>query len=312
MLDFRELSQDGTDLERLTREIFVNEGYEVHWTGKGTDGGRDLIVVEKVKGPLSDFERKWLIQCKHKAHSGQSIGKSEANSLITDCERINATGYLMVCTTALSSGLIQAYKEISDKRELKIQYWDEVRLEDRLLKPCNFHLIHQFFPKSSNRVGWKIYNSDSPSFWAAHYKNTFLYLSSRLNMHFQGLSTVESIYNIVEEVSKEFKVSMRLRAVYYDDKYTNYYAFVDLLIDKRDERFLNEERNPFMESEYEKLIAQVEQALPYCVNIDIGYLPIQWDLKGYQVNKSHDGYDPLGKEYYTPYIQNFRLGYDRN
>nr|WGD83592.1 restriction endonuclease [Bacillus subtilis] len=57
MLDFKELSQDGTDLERLVREIFVREGYEVHWTGKGSDGGRDLIVTEKVQGPLSKFER---------------------------------------------------------------------------------------------------------------------------------------------------------------------------------------------------------------------------------------------------------------
>jgi hypothetical protein len=309
MLDFRELSKDGTDLERLTREIFVNEGYEVHWTGKGADGGRDLIVIERVKGPLSDFERKWLVQCKHKAHSGQSIGKSEADSLITDSERIKATGYLMVCTTALSSGLIQAYKEISDNRELKIQYWDEVRLEDRLLKPCNFHLINQFFPRTSNDVGWKIYNTDTPSFWAAHYKNTFLYLSSRLNMHFKGLSTVESIYKIVGGVSEKFKVTIRLRAVYYDDKYTNYYAFVDVLVDKGK---FKEERNPFKESEYDKFISEVEQELPYAVPIDIGYLSVQWDVKGYEVNKSHDGYDPLGKEFYSPYIQNFRLGYERN
>jgi HJR/Mrr/RecB family endonuclease len=40
--------KDGTDLERLVREIFVREDYEVHWTGKESDGGSNLILNEKV------------------------------------------------------------------------------------------------------------------------------------------------------------------------------------------------------------------------------------------------------------------------
>lgn len=79
MLNFRELSKDGTDLERLVREIFVREGYETHWTEKGPDGGRDLLVVEKVQGPLSKFERTWLVQCKHNAHSGKRRVKLLSN-----------------------------------------------------------------------------------------------------------------------------------------------------------------------------------------------------------------------------------------
>lgn len=140
MLDFRELPEDGTDLERLVREIFIREGYETHWTGKGADGGRDLVVVEKVSGPLSDFSRTWLVQCKHKAHSGKSVGKDEANSIITDCRRIKATGYLLVCTTQPSSGLINAYQELEESEQLVIKYWDSVTLENIFFKnPVTFH-----------------------------------------------------------------------------------------------------------------------------------------------------------------------------
>ncbi|WP_449598478.1 restriction endonuclease [Niallia sp. Marseille-Q9988] len=45
------MSVDGTDLECLVRGIFVREGYETLWTGKGPDGGRDLLIVEKVQEP---------------------------------------------------------------------------------------------------------------------------------------------------------------------------------------------------------------------------------------------------------------------
>lgn len=233
MLNFKELAKDGTDLERLTREIFSREGFEVHWTGKGPDGGRDLIVIEKVQGPLSKFRRKWLVQCKHNAHSGKSIGKDEANSLITDCERIKAQGYLMVCTTSLSSGLIQAYEELKEQRNMFIDYWDEVRLEDRLLKPTNFQLINQFFPISSKSVGWKIYNTNSPSFWASHYKDSFIYLSARLNMHFPALSIVNKIHKYSEDIGERFGIITMLRAVYFDDKNTNYLAYLDFLVDER-------------------------------------------------------------------------------
>lgn len=315
LLDFKELSQDGTDLERLVREIFVREGYKVHWTGKGSDGGRDLILTEKVQGPLSKFERTWLVQCKHKAFSGKSIGKEEANSLVTDCKRINATGYLMVCTTSLSSGLIQAYKELSSGLEFVIDYWDEVKLEDRLLKPCNFSLIEQFFTKSSKNVGWRIYNTESPSFWAANYRRSFLYLSSRLSIHFSTVTYIEKIYSIVEKTYKELlqetgvkEIDLQLRAIYYDDKHTNYHAFADFIADDR-----TAPNNPFERSELKDYLKEIlEERLSPWIEIDEGVLPLIWDVKVYfEKGYSSDSYDPHSKEYYTPYMSNFRNGYSR-
>lgn len=45
-----------------------------------------LLIVEKVQGPLSKFERTWLVQCKHKAHSGKSVGREDSYSIVTDCK----------------------------------------------------------------------------------------------------------------------------------------------------------------------------------------------------------------------------------
>ncbi|MGE7661318.1 restriction endonuclease [Peribacillus sp. NPDC097197] len=315
MLDFTELSIDGTDLERLVREIFVREGFETHWTGKGPDGGRDLLIVEKVQGPLSNFERTWLVQCKHKAHSGRSVGREESYSLVTDCKSANADGYLLVCTTALTTGLINTYRELQSNGEIVIDYWDEVKIEDRLLKPCNFSLINQFFPRSSSKVGWKIYNTHLTSFWTAHYKRAFLYLSSRLSVHFKTVSYISSIYNCVQAVYKELElnvkgIDMQLRAVYYDDKYTNYIAFVDFFADKKDVR-----ENPFELSDLKRDIEEAlrNELVHYMVTLDEGEgLSLTWDVKVYFVRGySDDGFDSHGKEYYTPYIDNFRYGYSR-
>ncbi|UOR13956.1 restriction endonuclease [Halobacillus amylolyticus] len=298
------------------REVFVREGYETHWTGKGPDGGRDLIVHEKVQGPLSKFERKWLVQCKHKSHSGKPLGKDEANSLTTDCRRIGATGYLMVCTTALTSGLINAYKELESSENIVIDYWDEVRLEDRLLKPGNFALINQFFPESSDRVSWKVYNTNTPSFWAAHYKKDFLYLSSRLSLHFPTVSYIGRIYDYVQDVYNQLRldvneVDLQIRGIFYNDKHTEYTVFVDFIADQH---IAN--ANPFeLTNQEENLVNDINAHLCNFIEVNekgqIGSIPLNWDIKVYFKNRSSDGYDRHAKEFYTPFIDNLKNGYRR-
>ena len=46
MLDFKELNEDGNDFELLVRELLNNRGLEVYWSGKGADGGKDLLCIE--------------------------------------------------------------------------------------------------------------------------------------------------------------------------------------------------------------------------------------------------------------------------
>lgn len=295
MLDFKELPKDGTDLERLVREIFIREGYETKWTGKGADGGRDLIVIEKLEGPLSEYERTWLVQCKHKAHSGESVGSAESNSIITDCRRIKATGYLLVCTTQPSSGLMQAYDELQS--EMTIKYWDSVNLENILLKPCNFPLIHTFFPVSSKSVGWRIYNTNSPSFWAANYKHSFFYLSARLGMKFDSFRMVQKINKLIEDASEKSKTKLELRAIYYDDKYTNYKAYIDQLIEK------NDNYNPFSDN--------LQTSIERFIKVDDGYIPIDWDIKTHVINSSSDSFHPHEQGYYEPYLNNYKTGSER-
>lgn len=47
MLDFTELPQDGQLFEQLVRELLFSLGYKIFWTGRGADGGRDLLCLEE-------------------------------------------------------------------------------------------------------------------------------------------------------------------------------------------------------------------------------------------------------------------------
>ena len=49
MLDFKELPQDGEAFEQLIRELLFSYGMTVEWSGRGPDGGRDLICCESLK-----------------------------------------------------------------------------------------------------------------------------------------------------------------------------------------------------------------------------------------------------------------------
>jgi hypothetical protein len=179
MLDFKELPTDGIAFEQLIRELLIRSGFEVHWTGVGPDGGRDLVVTEKVSGQLAPFQRKWLVSCKHHAHSENSVGLDDIRDIVDACAAVDAEGFLLACSTQPSSSVVRRLEEIQANRTLLTKYWDAVEIEKRLDTPVTFPLISLFFPVGATARPWRIYNTESPSYWAANYKDYFVYLTSR-------------------------------------------------------------------------------------------------------------------------------------
>ncbi|PTS81233.1 hypothetical protein DBR17_09895 [Sphingomonas sp. HMWF008] len=78
-LDFTEIapaqSGPGRDgFELFARELLLAEGFRiVEQPDRGADGGRDMIVEEERLGPGGANIIRWLVSCKHKAHSGTSV-----------------------------------------------------------------------------------------------------------------------------------------------------------------------------------------------------------------------------------------------
>ena len=305
MIDFTELPEDGIKFEQMIRELLVLEGFETHWTGVGQDGGRDLIVTEKLRGELSEYERKWLISCKHTANYGKSLGREQAGNISEDCKAIGAEGYILVCSTQPTSSLVTRLEEIEKNQGIITKFWDSIEIENRLSKPNTFKLIHTFFPKSSANYEWKIYNAFSPAFWAANYKDYFLYLSCRHSNTYPYLESIETIASIIEKVPiyKDKKYGwdshyLRLRAVYYDDKHCTHIAYVDYIFPKG-----TDNNNIIQPKILEKLLFNAFGEKEH----KIMNLP-SWDILYLEENTGSDSFQLDHKLFYEPYIKEFERG----
>src|SRR5262245_2466892 len=98
MIDFSELPKDGKAFEQFVRELLLILGVHPQWTGQGPDQGRDILATEALSGSIEKAERRWLVQCKHFAHSGKCVGRADVGPILDDCRQVDATGYLVVCS----------------------------------------------------------------------------------------------------------------------------------------------------------------------------------------------------------------------
>jgi hypothetical protein len=307
MLDFSELPTDGVLFEQLVRELLIRSGFDVHWTGVGPDGEKDLIIIEKAEGCLSAFERRWLVCCKHNATSGTSVGLRDLPNIVDACASVSATGFLLACSSQPTSSVVTRLKELDQAGAVRTRVWDGIEIEKRLRTPSALPLIHIFFPKSSSNVGWTIYNAQSPSFWAGNFKDYFVYLSSRTANQFPDLKEVESILERLERVPlpkpREFdRHYLRPRAVFFDDKHEQFYVFVDYLFQRDDaDRMLLPERLNTVLRDGEGLHgdAGVEWYITF------------WDVRYVETSQQSDHFHVDHKQYYESFLDNFRFGSPR-
>ncbi len=98
-IDFRELTSSvrGEGLEELARRLGQKLGFNPQWTGRGSDGGRDLLFTEIFTGHLSNHAMKWLVSCKDKAGSNASIKEADLPpNIIGKIDQHGADGFLLV------------------------------------------------------------------------------------------------------------------------------------------------------------------------------------------------------------------------
>ena len=300
MLDFRELSEDGQDLELLTREILVTRGYSVQWSGKGTDGGRDLICVESRNSFFMPDEKRWLIQCKHNAKSNKAVGVRDLGDIVDTCAQHSCSGFLLVCSTYPSSAVVQRLESISRNTGVAIEatYWDMVRLEQILSTPKNWPLAQRFFPTSANAQDWRIYATESPNNWVVNYKGYYFHLNNRIGSSSEY--QLESIRKRVADIEKiEFPNGhcLRIRAAYYDDKNENYKWYLDQMYP------LDEE------AAYGAI--EIERILGDGYALEDGRLHF-FDVinRSYNPESDHHDFDHYG--YYTSHGNSFSSGLDRS
>jgi hypothetical protein len=146
--------------ELFARDFLRDLGYMIDEDpSRGADGGKDLVVIEKRSGVGGETMIRWLVSCKHKAHSGTSVTPSDESNIRDRIESNRCDGFLGFYSTLLSSGLSIVLKGLSEKAE--IQIFDREKIESYLLKSTEgLHLAKRFFPESTK--AW-LYENPKPA-----------------------------------------------------------------------------------------------------------------------------------------------------
>jgi hypothetical protein len=312
MIDYCELPDDGVRFEQFVRELLIREDFEVRWTGVGPDGGRDLLLTERIVGPLAPLERTWIVSCKHFAHSKRSVGANDLDrSIIDTCKAVGATGFLLACSTQVSSGLTTRFREIEQSNGIVCRAWDGVEIEKRLMQPRAFSLTSIFFPKTAASIPWSVYNAGSPSFWCGSHGGHFFYMSSRVPAGVPTLPDMERIVQMLNAIPLApandlgERERLRLRAVYFDNKNENYLVFADYLVPVA---------HP---SRGGGVLVQSHDAGSLLKQLNDGYglyegaYRTNWDIMRVKVFQLSDRFDQDDKTHYTAFMSNFESGSPR-
>lgn len=162
-IDFTEIPPSTSGPDRDEWELFIRElleflGFKIEVDpDRGTDGGRDIVAIEARKGVAGTTEIKWLVSCKHNAHSGESVKPSEEPDIHDRVKTHGCNGFLGAYSTLPSSGL--AGKLNASNLEFQTLVYDRARIETFLLSsPRSIQLARRYFPNSIKK--WEVENPE--------------------------------------------------------------------------------------------------------------------------------------------------------
>lgn len=203
VIDFKEIPQaniaDGNQdrFELFAREFFVALGFKIiEDPDRGQDGGRDIIISEKRIGIISHTDKRWLVSCKHKAHSGSSVLVSDEEDLSDRIQGHNCTGFIGFYSTIVSAPLKRKFDSIVQQNNYEIQIFDNEKIERILLEnSVAYKLIKRFFPKSYNKM-----ESKTPSNILSKYEALRCKVCGRDLLHRDVLDKYVGIVVFVEDM----------------------------------------------------------------------------------------------------------------
>lgn len=233
MLDFRELSQTGKELEQLARELLIVLGFRPRWSGVGPDGGKDLTFDEPGSLVLGSKPRRWLVSCKNYAHSGTAVGRGDIDGVADDCAQHDSQGFLLICTTHPSTGAQEKLDAIerNSASRLHTHVWDGVTLQRLLDTPRGWAVAQQFMPVSAARREWRIYATERPNRWVGIYEGMFVRLANRHDTEIDfSMSEISAVIDHLLTIPFTDGIHVRVRAISRRDPYLETFIWVDVMV----------------------------------------------------------------------------------
>ena len=157
ILNFKEIPQANQGggqqdtFELFARDFFKHLGYSIiEDPDRGADGKRDLIVEETIEGLSSSYTYRWLVSCKHFAHSGAAVKDSDEINIRERLEEHHCDGFIgfysTICAVGLS-GVLTALRDANKKPNAVA--FDHEKIEAYLLRNREgIRLASRYFPVS--------------------------------------------------------------------------------------------------------------------------------------------------------------------
>lgn len=154
LVDFKEIPeahissgyQDSFEL--FCQEFFKYKNLKIISSpDRGADGGKDLICEEERIGPIGKSIIKWIISCKHKAHTGNSVTIQDEQDIVDRINQNRANGFIGFYSTIIQSSLNKKLQAINTNYEVKIYNYEDIEQEILNNENCE-QILSRFFPQS--------------------------------------------------------------------------------------------------------------------------------------------------------------------
>lgn len=155
-LDFKEIPEahiakgQQDTFEMFARDFLELISFEIELNpSRGADEGKDIIATEHRNGTTGTTSLKWLVSCKHKAHSGASVTPNDEINILERVKANSCDGFLGIYSTLPSTGLSKSLQGL--KSSIQCHHYDKEMIETILLGTEQGHQIaRRYFQKSYN------------------------------------------------------------------------------------------------------------------------------------------------------------------
>ena len=159
VIDFKEIpeahvaSGEQDMFELFAADFLEMLGYEIlDRPSRGPDLGKDLLVCELRRGISGETSIRWLVSCKHKAHSGRAVSVDDELNIIERVEGKRCDGFLAFYSSVPSSSLATRLRELES--HFTVQIFDSGLIEQYLLSEHGLRVAARYFPVSFQE--WQI------------------------------------------------------------------------------------------------------------------------------------------------------------
>lgn len=141
-------------MEFFGRDFFQLEGFFIETApDRGSDGGKDFLMSETIKGKVGQYKFTWLVSCKHNAKSGKAVTEKDEQNILERVKGFKADGFIGFYSTVPGPGVNNRLEQLKQNQEIKdYRIYDHRLIENIMLGVGYSQLMLRYLPNSYAKI----------------------------------------------------------------------------------------------------------------------------------------------------------------